>query len=1624
MRFHKLMKGATTAFMAGLFTWPVLSGAQILEEDFEGSFPPSGWKTADESAAGLDCAWRRSDEYTLTGLVSNTLGAAADSDHCAPEETPEGDVDTSLISPELDLSGSSATVMSYDIAYRHFFPSSEATLDISTDGGVSWTTLVTYNSSPPISEFPPQQEVVDLSDYDGETGVTLRWRYMAGHGWWVFVDNVVVGPAGPGVLEVEPQTLDLGDVHTGVVATDEVIVSNAADPGHGDIELDAVDLTGDGGFTILGGDCEAGTVLQPGGSCLVKLAFVPDAVDEFSGQLQVGAAGGQIESVTLSGTGIPTSQIGVDPEALSATLEIGQAVDQTLEIANSGTADLDWTIPLVHDQGLPAGTGFGDLLREGALLVHNSGSSSIVALDPETGDVIDPNLVATDSLGFGAKRRVLLHPDGERLLLSHQTDNVVHAFDFEGQYLGVFAPAGGADTTVMQNIRGMAFHPDTGNLLVTSGSGVNAHSVVEFDREGNYLGEFIASGSGGLDGPWSLEFRDSDLLVGAGLSGELHAFEHDGTPIGAFTATAMNFIQQVHEIDNGNILVADSAGILEFDASGSHIGTYSQFNSVSGVYELPGGDLIVTASSGIHQIDRQGNVVRDILGGASSMISAVKAVDCTLPDWLSVDPASGTVPVSGAAAQVTVTFDASGLGQGSHEAVICVESNDPLEPRIQVPVSLMVEQPEDYGVVEGAVESAGHCGVNSSVLEGVAVVAAGSGGVTVSTTTDEEGAYSLSVPESASPVDIVVSAAEHLEATATDVSIEAGQNVTENFELVLDAPCATVTEISYHFELDSGDDATDTLVIGNANGGGSLDWSVNEGPGLNASIDPRAHFPQRRRFVQHKHAPDTSAFSAPQSAGGRANQSADSFDGFTVPAFSTTGNQDGPGYVALDALVPSALTTINPDQPTTFYAGAFIRNDLKNHYMLAAAGGSEPLNAFGRVSTTTGVFTLEGQVTGAPAVSIWTSMSWDHTTGTLYAMGNEDELYAIDPDSLEAKLVGTISGPDLNPDGPVVVAIAVSPDGLMYALELRDDVLLAVDKTTADAEVLGSVGVDANFAQDMDFDQTTGTLYWAAYLDSNDGEMYTLDLKTGESELIGEIQGRSELQSFTVATPGGGCATPEDIGWLSVDTAAGTVAPQGSEEVSFSINSDGLQHGHYEAFLCVATNDSVKDEVWIPISLDVTDPEAGFLQGNVTSAGRCGQNSYALAGATVTVAGASHTYEVNTDETGAYSVAINEGQGPIHISVEADNHLEAEVADVVIEAGMTTTVDVELPIDAPCFTVEPEAIEVEVGPSGTASRTLTLGNLDGHALLEWSLDMAGPFAMPPTTLQQMTDNASGGHWLSRAGGMTTGGVGASIPLGDMQMSQTFDTNIVPGNSAGCVVGPNHSLRRFYFDEHPGVGKRINSVDIGIQETMGTPVVTVNLYRLPSSTPVDTIPVESLELVGAAVRLISTSDDLNIVNVPVEGVIDDIEAYDLVVEVVASGAFYIGATDTGETHPGFVVAPWCGIEEPTRLDQLEGFENTHIIHVVNVSDGGSCAPPDEIPWLSVSPEAGNTAAGESSEVTVSFNAVGLAAGEHHAVVCANGNDPGRRRIEVPVHLVVDDPSGSPIFADRFEAKDEG
>ncbi len=168
--------------------------AVVFQEDFEGTFPPAGWQVVDN--AGTGNIWFQS---TVNHTNGSGRSAAADSDAVCNWLG----WDTELWSPSLDLTAAVAPVLTYESNFQDYIGAGDAWLDVSTDGGMTWTNLSYWTD-----DHGPTQEVVDLSAYAGQT-IILRWRYSDnndGCAWYWHIDDVTISdvscayPAGTKLL--------------------------------------------------------------------------------------------------------------------------------------------------------------------------------------------------------------------------------------------------------------------------------------------------------------------------------------------------------------------------------------------------------------------------------------------------------------------------------------------------------------------------------------------------------------------------------------------------------------------------------------------------------------------------------------------------------------------------------------------------------------------------------------------------------------------------------------------------------------------------------------------------------------------------------------------------------------------------------------------------------------------------------------------------------------------------------------------------------------------------------------------------------------------------------------------------------------------------------------------------------------------------------------------------------------------------------------------------------------------------------------------------------------------------------------------------------------------------------
>ena len=130
-----------------------------------------------------------------------------------------------------------------------------------------------------------------------------------------------------------------------------------------------------------------------------------------------------------------------------------------------------------------------------------------------------------------------------------------------------------------------------------------------------------------------------------------------------------------------------------------------------------------------------------------------------------------------------------------------------------------------------------------------------------------------------------------------------------------------------------------------------------------------------------------------------------------------------------------------------------------------------------------------------------------------------------------------------------------------------------------------------NFAQGLDFDDYSGTLYYATFNNSvGEAQMYAIEPSTGALTLVDAIGAdptQTQLAAFAVARLGGVCAYPDDVPWLTYSTTRGSTAAGATTPVTVGFDASSLAPGTYHANVCVAHNDLARRRVAVPVTFTV-----------------------------------------------------------------------------------------------------------------------------------------------------------------------------------------------------------------------------------------------------------------------------------------------------------------------------------------------------------------------------------------------------------------------------------------------------
>ena len=280
--------------------------------------PPDGWTVtnADGTTGGWDFN-DQGDRGNLTGGDGNF--AIVDSDNLG-ENVQQ---DTSLLSPSYDLSADTSPLLGFDTDYKEF-STSTADVDISTDGGTTWTTLWEQSTNSVNGHV-----ALPLTAYAGKSDVRLRFHYTGDWAYWWELDNIFVGQrsydAVPGGLIVG--TVTDGNTKTGVNGA--TVTSTDAPQDHTTTAATPDDPNlGDGFYW---------TFSHLTGKHPVKAEATHYTAATASANI---AGDGTVRrNLTLT-----AGQLKVTPASVAKTVGWGKSASQTVTVKNTGTAPATLTL--------------------------------------------------------------------------------------------------------------------------------------------------------------------------------------------------------------------------------------------------------------------------------------------------------------------------------------------------------------------------------------------------------------------------------------------------------------------------------------------------------------------------------------------------------------------------------------------------------------------------------------------------------------------------------------------------------------------------------------------------------------------------------------------------------------------------------------------------------------------------------------------------------------------------------------------------------------------------------------------------------------------------------------------------------------------------------------------------------------------------------------------------------------------------------------------------------------------------------------------------------------------------------------------------------------------------------
>nr|MDA3816651.1 choice-of-anchor D domain-containing protein [Prolixibacteraceae bacterium] len=392
-----------------------------------------------------------------------------------------------------------------------------------------------------------------------------------------------------------------------------------------------------------------------------------------------------------SGTTLGAPQIDVTPTSLSASLQAGASTTQSFTISNTGEGLLEFAIPYLELTP-----------QERATVVnYPSGEKNI-------GFYADENRVGSSKKLPGKMPTTLADAQNIYQLLGEGGDVVETYQNFpvevggiewvDGDVIAVGISSDIYSYNLENELYSTIFTVDIGTPYQCSWDGEylwisnNSGNVYGYDLSGNLVGSFSTPVSNFV----ALTFDGENFLVSQAWQTDpvVYKLDYQGNVLGTYNfnnyagdISALVWVPQHH---NGNMwalgYMSGNYNLSQLSFNGS------EFNYVDGFIFNDNDDAYSIAHDG-----------RDML--FSDWDGPLFKLDDGNPEgsWLTLNEITNFV-AAGSPLTVEATFNATELNDGNYETMVQVNSNDPVNPIVEIPVSLQVNGIPDISLSTSAID--------------------------------------------------------------------------------------------------------------------------------------------------------------------------------------------------------------------------------------------------------------------------------------------------------------------------------------------------------------------------------------------------------------------------------------------------------------------------------------------------------------------------------------------------------------------------------------------------------------------------------------------------------------------------------------------------------------------------------------------------------------------------------------------------------------------------------------------------------------------------------------------------------------------------------------------------------